>query len=151
MQEKPQRRHRPAHQIWTVRDGPTVVFITACTAQRTGWLATDRVHAVFLEALRSADSWKVGRYVLMPDHLHLLCAPARTISLSRWVNYWKWLISRSHEEARWQDNFWDHRVRSRESFEKFDRYIRDNPVRAGLVSLSELWPYQGEIHRIVWW
>ena len=34
--------------------------------------------------------WLVGFYLLMPDHLHLFCAPRDlTFTLDAWVTYWK--------------------------------------------------------------
>ena len=41
----------------------------------------------------------------------------------------------------WQRNFFDHRLRRDESFVEKADYIRANPVRAGLVSSTEDWPY----------
>jgi len=32
--------------------------------------------AVILDAWQLAKSWSVGRYIVMPDHLHLFCVPA---------------------------------------------------------------------------
>src|SRR5256885_6005252 len=38
---------------------------------------SDRADAVaaILNAWKTADHWLVGRYVIMPDHIHLFCAP----------------------------------------------------------------------------
>src|SRR6516162_1692508 len=38
-----------------------------------------------------------------------------------------------------------------ESAESKWNYIQNNPVRAGLVSVAELWPYQGKIFRPGFW
>lgn len=46
----------------------------------------------------------------------------------------------------WQERFFDHVMRSRESYEQKWLYVRDNPVRAGLVGNWSDWPYQGEIN-----
>jgi REP element-mobilizing transposase RayT len=48
----------------------------------------------------------------------------------------------------WQKGFFDHVLRSEESYEEKWRYVRQNPVRAGLIKRPEEWPYQGEIHRL---
>jgi hypothetical protein len=48
----------------------------------------------------------------------------------------------------WQPGFFDHLLRGSESYHEKWRYVRENPVRAGLVSCAEDWPYQGEIVRI---
>jgi hypothetical protein len=41
----------------------------------------------------------------------------------------------------WQRNFFDHRLRHDESEYEKVAYIRANPVRAGLITESEEWPY----------
>lgn len=41
----------------------------------------------------------------------------------------------------WQRDFFEHRLRSNESWELKGRYIRENPVRKGLVADSNLWPW----------
>jgi hypothetical protein len=44
----------------------------------------------------------------------------------------------------WQAEFFDHVLRSANSYsEKWD-YVRENPVRAGLVAEADQWPYRGE-------
>jgi hypothetical protein len=45
----------------------------------------------------------------------------------------------------WQREFFDHLLRTPESYERKWRYVLENPVRAGLVVKSEDWPYAGEI------
>lgn len=45
----------------------------------------------------------------------------------------------------WQRGFFDHVLRSDESYAQKWDYVRENPVRAGLVKRAEDWPYAGEI------
>ena len=45
----------------------------------------------------------------------------------------------------WQPGFFDHILRSDESYGERWTYIHENPVRAGLVESAGDWPYQGEI------
>jgi hypothetical protein len=45
----------------------------------------------------------------------------------------------------WQRGFFDHILRSEESYRQKWNYVRDNPVRAGLVANANDWPYAGEI------
>jgi REP element-mobilizing transposase RayT len=47
--------------------------------------------------------------------------------------------------AFWQPGFFDHILRTDESYGEKWNYVRENPVRAGLVRTAEEWPYQGEI------
>ena len=47
-----------------------------------------------------------------------------------------------------QEEFFDHLLRSRESYaEKWD-YVRENPTRAGLLMKADDWPWQGEIDEL---
>ena len=45
----------------------------------------------------------------------------------------------------WEEGFFDHILRSDESYLQKWNYVRENPVRAGLVKSEVDWPYQGEI------
>jgi len=94
----------------------------------------------------------VGRYVLMPDHLHLFVKfsdPAH--DLSSWVKSLKNSLSKTLRQAgrpppHWQKGFFDHVLRASESYSKKWLYVAENPVRAGLVKERTEWPWQGEIH-----
>jgi hypothetical protein len=44
----------------------------------------------------------------------------------------------------WQPGFFDHLLRNDESYNRKWEYVRENPVRAGLVSGADDWPYQSE-------
>jgi REP element-mobilizing transposase RayT len=48
----------------------------------------------------------------------------------------------------WQEEFFDHLLRSQESFEQKWDYVSQNPVRKGLVRSAQEWPWQGEIFEI---
>jgi REP element-mobilizing transposase RayT len=49
----------------------------------------------------------------------------------------------------WQEEFFDHVLRSNESYSQKWDYVRENPVRAGLVEKAEDWPRQGEIESLI--
>jgi REP element-mobilizing transposase RayT len=90
----------------------------------------------------------------MPDHIHLFVSfqPGTTV-LSDWMKSLKNSLSKrlrsmGRDAPHWQDGFFDHVLRSSESYEQKWRYVRDNPVRARLVAQAEDWPYQGEIQRL---
>jgi REP element-mobilizing transposase RayT len=96
----------------------------------------------------------------MPDHVHFFCRPTSGAkTLSRFIGAWKtWSSRRIHllkpqptaaaTTSLWQREFFDHLMRSSESYSKKWNYVRENPVRAGFVSLAEDWPYSGEVERI---
>jgi REP-associated tyrosine transposase len=48
----------------------------------------------------------------------------------------------------WQEEFFDHVLRSNESYSQKWEYVKENPVRAGLVKKSEDWPFQSEIESL---
>ena len=130
-----------------------IYFVTASTAGRKPLLANVEVHAAFVKFAGSAmdrGAW-VGRYVLMPDHIHLFVAiDDERIALSDWMKSLKNAFSKTlragkEEPPHWQKGFFDHVLRSSESYSEKWEYVRLNPVRARLVMRAEDWPYQGEI------
>jgi REP element-mobilizing transposase RayT len=82
----------------------------------------------------------------MPDHVHLFVRGDQGFRLSPWIGGLKRAISVVLKSQRlWQAGFFDHILRSEESYAEKWNYVRDNPVRAGLVKAADEWPYQGEI------
>jgi len=128
-------------------------FVTTCVEQRKPVLACDEVRKILVEEWAMAldrYSWAIGRYVIMPDHIHFFCSSSEeTTRMSLFIGRWKeWTCKSirkrtSMGDSRWQKAFFDHLLRNHESrSEKWD-YIRSNPVRAGLVKVAEDWPFQG--------
>lgn len=149
----PPRRGKPAEGVRIDPARPTIVFVTVCTKDRRPWLANDEAHGSSRQVWQQAAAWWVGRYVLMPDHLHLFAAPQDLMStLESWLRYWKSRFSRSHPHAdwTWQANAFHHRLRNDEGYGEKWRYVKENPVRAGLVDDSEEWRFQGEIFPLRW-
>jgi REP element-mobilizing transposase RayT len=150
-------RKRPAH-FHPIRlpNRSIIVFVTVCTWSRRPLLACPEGNDHLRRIWVSAPSWLVGRYVLMPDHLHLFCAPGSThiSSLAGWVKYWKSLAATTWPGSRvgrlWQRDFWDTQLRIGESYAAKWEYVRRNPVRAGLVTDPDEWPYQGELKVLHW-
>ena len=54
---------------------------------------------------------------------------------------WKRYIARA-AGVRWQDDFFDHRIRDAASLTEKWEYIRNNPVRKNMVRSPDDWPYQ---------
>ena len=144
------RRLETTYERWPI------YFVTSCTAGRLALLANDQIHQTFLDFARQArdrGAW-VGRYILMPDHVHLfVTVEDERIRLSEWIRSLKTSISkalRSREEPspHWQKGFFDHIMRGSESYSQKWDHVRANPVRAGLVARPEDWPYAGEVHKL---
>ncbi len=134
-----------------------VYFMTACVYGRRPILAHQAVHhdLVAYFARGAYHDVAVGRYVLMPDHLHLFAAFSPLApALSEWVKGLKRAAATALREAGfarpyWQKGFFDHLLRSTESYNQKWAYVRENPVRAGLVQQASEWPYQGEIYPLI--
>jgi len=133
-----------------------IYFVTACVVDRRRILDNPAIHDGFLHFSHAASqhgAW-VGRYVLMPDHIHLFVAlDERLTSLARWMKSLKNSLSKSlrplgQAAPHWQKGFFDHVMRGGESYSQKWDYVRENPVRAGLVFRAEDWPYAGEIHEL---
>jgi putative transposase len=130
-----------------------VFFVTCCTHRRQRWLTDYEIHSTFIEfSERAYSDWNiaVGRYVLMPDHLHLFVAGPPEFVLGKWIGTMKRCLEKTMKSdllknQRWQRGFFDHVLRSAESYSQKWDYVRQNPVRAGLVSHPDDWPFAGEI------
>ena len=128
-------------------------FVTFNTYERQELLARPEVHDAFRTFCSQAQEHDiaVGRYVIMPDHVHLFVAlPVAGIALSSWIQslrsvMGKRLLGLDIPKPHWQEGFFDHVLRTTESYAQKWNYVRLNPVRAKLCQAPEAWPYQGEI------
>lgn len=170
-------------------------FVTACTEDRKPILANAKAHEDFQKFCQAGleRGVFVGKYVLMPDHLHLFVAlgdeyesalierrenrqsqtdatektaltqrrysgepvaavcDRRIFVLSEWMKSLKNARSKTFRSqnipaSHWQKGFFDHVMRSEESYSEKWLYVAENPIRKKLVTRFEDWPYQGEIY-----
>jgi putative transposase len=150
-------RKRPAH-FPTVESGfrSVIVFLTVCTRLRRPLLANDQAARLIIEAWQAADFWCVGRYVIMPDHIHLFCAPNMFPPplLKNWISFWRNRVTRAWPKRDqipiWQREYWDRQLRREESYAQKWAYVENNPVRQGLVACAKDWSYQGELNILPW-
>lgn len=82
----------------------------------------------------SKGGYALDEFVIMPNHVHVLVAPGPNVSLKKTINTWKRVSGHGINEVLqrsgevWQEEPWDHIVRSLEDMERFRRYIRANPM-----------------------
>jgi REP element-mobilizing transposase RayT len=130
---------RPA---WITTDA--VHFLTVCsTPRQRNQLCHDHVWCDLLKCLQLHDEraeWQLIAAVAMPDHLHVLATIAVETSIPPMVARWKRFTARTHG-VRWQRDFFEHRLRQTEHVDAKREYLRQNPVRAGLVQDPDEWPY----------
>ena len=86
--------------------------------------------------------YQLHAFVVMPNHVHVLVTPH--VVATQWLGPLKGFTA--HEANRilgntgksfWQDESYDHLVRSDAQFERIRAYIENNPVTAGLVAAAE--------------
>jgi REP element-mobilizing transposase RayT len=94
--------------------------------------------------------YQLHSFVVMPNHVHLLVTPH--VVATRWLGPLKGFTA--HEANRmlgrvgqsfWQDESYDHLVRSDAEFERIREYIESNPVKAGLVSAAKCWQWSSAV------
>ena len=232
----PQRRHPSRNSVMTHIDNRAIMlYVTVVTGKRNAMLADKAVQDCIVAAWKAAADWLVGRYVIMPDHIHFFCAPATypPPDFHRWMKQWKAQVSRSFpiglraggahgrvalvatgtpadtshgrvalvatgtpadtahgrvalvatgngadaaatsaalpptDDAAatsaalpnvplsrppplFQRDCWDRQLRTGESYAQKWEYVRNNPVRKGLVAHADEWPYQGQVNVLEW-
>ena len=143
------------YRIWV--ENP-IFFITICTKNRDKILTDPQSAEILLEEWESAKgrhNWYVGRYVIMPDHVHFFWAPGNEAKdLSIFIKCWKeWTNKRIKKACNlqrnvWQPEFFDHLLRNEKSYTQKWEYVLNNPVHAGLVKDAKEWLLQGEIEEL---
>jgi putative transposase len=106
-------------------------------------LCHDSVARLIFESIEFRQQrldWHVILLVLMPDHLHMLIAFPNGSDMRKTITDWKSLIARKTGMT-WQRDFFDHRIRDHENWEQKAEYIRENPVRGGLVAHADAWQF----------
>jgi REP element-mobilizing transposase RayT len=120
----------------TARVGPT-------------FLRQEAVATLVIESLfrgEDLNHYRLGAFVIMANHVHVLLLPSVSASLllkslkgatAREANR---LLHRTGEQF-WQRESYDHWVRSETEWNRIAAYIENNPVKAGLVSRVEEYPW----------
>lgn len=105
----------------------------------------DLVHAAIQE-VNDGQSCRMHAFVVMPNHVHCLLDAGSELKAitrklkgrtARAAN----LLLRRTGKSFWQDESFDHWIRSSAEFERVRMYIEQNPVKAGLVKRPEQWKW----------
>jgi REP element-mobilizing transposase RayT len=118
--------------------------------ERSGpaWLQDARVAGVVVNALLYGETvrrlYQLHAWVIMPNHVHAIFQPYTTMS-----SIMRWLKGRTSRVANqilgrtgtrfWQDESFDHWIRSAEELWSLIEYVENNPLKAGLVEAREQW------------
>jgi putative transposase len=125
--------------------------LTFCTFERQEhFRSASHVDLVTTQILRAAQAhvFDLLAYCFMPDHLHLLAGGAREdsdlkefVALSK--QYSGYHFKQATRKSLWQRYGYERTLRNEEATLDAMLYIIANPVRAGLVSHPEEYPFWG--------
>ena len=141
-----QRKTLP-HRVpeWVDRDDHWFITI-CCTSRGENQLANASTFRILAESLRFREArgdLKVAILTAMPDHLHFICQINHYRGMSKMIKDLKGYIAKT-EGVRWQEGYFDHRLRNPSEYLDKYAYVRRNPVRAGFCATPEDWPYNLE-------
>ena len=109
-----------------------------------------RVFENELELTRRRYGFVVAGYVLMPEHVHLLLGETRIAALCTAIQVLKQQTSRklktAGQEQFWQRRYYDFNVHNEEKRIEKLQYMHRNPVRRGLATRPEDWPWSSFLH-----
>jgi len=118
-------------------------FITICTFNKNPYFKNYEIAKVPEEEFKfriSKNEVFIYCYCIMPDHFHVLLSftDEYNKSLQVWISSFKRFTSKIVKERfnlnkLWQGNFYEHIVRTDESFSNIAEYILNNPVRKRIV------------------
>ncbi len=114
------------------------------------WLQDPRIASVVANALRYGETvrqfYTLHAWVIMPNHVHVILEPRIALP-----HIMRWLKGRTSRVANrilgrtgkpfWQDESFDHWVRSQGELQELIGYVERNPVKAKLVDTEEQWPW----------
>ncbi len=113
------------------------------------WLSIPSIASVIQNALLYFDSkrYTLHRWVVMPNHVHVLITPNSGESLAAIVHSWKSFTAKKANAIIertgpfWQREYFDRAIRNCDHFEDAVNYVDFNPVRAGLCASPADWMY----------
>ncbi|HEX8425794.1 REP-associated tyrosine transposase [Hymenobacter sp.] len=114
------------------------------------WLRMPTVAELVQNALHYYDSkgYQLVCYCLMPNHVHLIVSlPDDARPLARTLQSIKsYTAARANALLGRNGRFWhresyDHIVRDADEMQRIISYVLENPVKAGLISNWQQWPY----------
>ncbi|MEO7299085.1 MAG: hypothetical protein ABI042_10985 [Verrucomicrobiota bacterium] len=162
-------RQNPASGVHINLGQSNIVLLTVTTEKRNPWLANETAHRFLHQTWSEAKAWLVGDYLLMPDHLHLFCAPRDLhFTIETWISYWKreFALKIKRLEAanqggasvpvsrslpwKFQSRGWHHRLREGESYSEKWLYVQENPLRKNLCKQIDDWPFKGKVFDLIW-
>ena len=115
-------------------------FITICTNNRKRFLSRiepnpgETARILLSEYGRVVESYLVSfpgieKYVIMPNHIHLIVHKTNGKSICDDVRSFKGLVTKKIGKSIWQDSFYDHVIRDEADYLIKWNYIEENPEK----------------------
>jgi REP element-mobilizing transposase RayT len=138
------QRKRLPHEIppWVGQGARHFITINALR-RASAPFGSDEIASALLRnllAYEDLDRWHLWLAVVMPDHLHFIATFALEHGLAASIAAWKGYQAKTLK-LEFQSGFFEHRLRDEAEFTEKATYIRENPVRKGLVADATAWPY----------
>jgi putative transposase len=130
--------------------GARTFFVTSSIAEKRNLLQSNRSAGLFISVLydyRAQQRFRLHEFVVMPDHFHLLLTVDRGMTIERAMQFIKGGFAfRAGRELGfaspvWQKGFSEVRVLDAKAYLGIAEYIRNNPVRRGLVLEAAEFPH----------
>jgi putative transposase len=127
-----------------------IFFATTKTCMGMRLLQSERNAGLLIDVLRSLVAEhriKLHDFVIMPDQAHLLIEVAGEMTIEKAMQLIKGRFSHrlSHEFSYkgevWQRGFTEVQVMNKQDLETHRVYIAENPVKAGIVTSADVFPY----------
>ena len=148
-----EKTHRLSREFYK---GEISVAFTVCLRRdiATGFSLREpeivNIFTDFLTSVVTKEGCIVPVYCFMHDHQHLIITGTKgdadlwktIVNYKQKTGFW---MSVNKPGMTWQKDFYDHIIRTNEDIATQVRYILDNPVRKGLVSFWEEYPFSGSI------
>ena len=121
-------------------------LVTAVTAQRHSLFQVTATAELLQQTIldyRSQGRFLLHAFVIMPDHFHALITPAPDVSLEKAMQFIKGGFSfrlKSKADV-WMRSFNESQIMTKTKFMNCVRYIEENPVRRGLASTPQAYPF----------
>jgi putative transposase len=146
----PQNRVFPPSKLTSGKAFVALDKLLDAAATGPRFLQQPEVASAVVAALKSGqrdfNRYDLHAFVVMANHVHLLVTP-RVIA-TRWLGPLKGFTAYEANKLLgtpgthfWQDESYDHLVRSSEEFRRIEGYIQNNPVKAGLSASAEEFPW----------
>jgi len=145
------KRHRLPKEFY---QGEVTVAFTLCLRDvAAGFSLRPEMVNIFTDTLTFVaqnTNCIVPVYCFLPDHQHLIIQGKKSESeiwqaIAGYKQMTGFLMSQNKFNIRWQKGFYDHVIRKHVNLVTQVKYILDNPVRKGIVSSWQEYPFKGTI------